>query len=246
MEGEVYLCRWSHRSGEYTITLKRDAKVKAKGSTLDQAEQRIYDQLADRYGDCEPVVEYDRPLPKTAFEEKYGNPAIVRVSGNDNLGPANAGELLVHPPCPTCQRQRLDRTAEQIRYEHRLRGSDGATAWGKAQDVFSEEFLALLNDAEQTAKRFSREVLQRLRGHAWPGNVRALKNLVHHAFIFADDEIGEDCLPPEFSDVASDASALLHMKVGISKRGWTMLATSRLTWLCGAIALDVLSGKGDS
>jgi two-component system, NtrC family, response regulator AtoC len=81
-------------------------------------------------------------------------------------------------------------------------------------EVLAEHFLGLLNQAEQTAKRFSGEVLRRLRAHAWPGNVRELKNVVHHAFIFADDEIGEDCLPPELTGAASGSAALLHMKVG--------------------------------
>jgi DNA-binding NtrC family response regulator len=37
--------------------------------------------------------------------------------------------------------------------------------------------------------------LVRLRSHPWPGNVRELRNVVHRAFIVADEAIGADALP---------------------------------------------------
>ena len=52
-----------------------------------------------------------------------------------------------------------------------------------------------MNEEEKTAKTFSPGALQTLRNHSWPGNVRELKNVIHRAFIIADDEIGPDCLP---------------------------------------------------
>ncbi len=87
---------------------------------------------------------------------------------------------------------------------------------GEDIDLLAEHFLGLLNQAEQTTKKFSRQALQRMRSHRWPGNVRELKNLVHHAFILADEEIGADCLPPELNDTSPASAASLHMKVGTS------------------------------
>ena len=83
-------------------------------------------------------------------------------------------------------------------------------------ELLAEHFLGLLNQAEKTSKKFTRETLQRLSAHRWPGNVRELKNLVHHAFILADDDIEADCLPSDLGGAPAAAAAFLHVKVGIS------------------------------
>jgi two-component system, NtrC family, response regulator AtoC len=80
-------------------------------------------------------------------------------------------------------------------------------------DLLAEHFLALLNKEHDTNKEFTRPALNRLRSHGWPGNVRELKNLVHRAFILAEDHIGLDCLP---LGVQETAGANLNLKVGTS------------------------------
>jgi two-component system response regulator AtoC len=80
-------------------------------------------------------------------------------------------------------------------------------------DLLAEHFLALLNKEHDTSKEFTRPALNRLRSHNWPGNVRELKNLVHRAFILAEDHIGLDCLP---LGVQESAGSSLYLKVGTS------------------------------
>jgi len=80
-------------------------------------------------------------------------------------------------------------------------------------DLLAEHFLALLNKDQDTSKEFTRPALNRLRSHNWPGNVRELKNLVHRAFILAEDHIGLDCLPLGVQDSAGSS---LNLKVGTS------------------------------
>ena len=80
-------------------------------------------------------------------------------------------------------------------------------------DLLAEHFLALLNKEHDTNKEFTRPALNRLRSHGWPGNVRELKNLVHRAFILAEDHIGLDCLP---LGVQESAGSSLNLKVGTS------------------------------
>ena len=62
-------------------------------------------------------------------------------------------------------------------------------------DLLAEHFLSLLNKEQATSKDFTRPALQRLRTHNWPGNVRELKNLVHRAYILAEEHIGIDSAP---------------------------------------------------
>jgi len=79
----------------------------------------------------------------------------------------------------------------------------------RGEDVvlLADEFLGDLNVAEGTSKRFTAGCLERLRRHAWPGNVRELRNVVHRAFILAEENVGVDCLPlPPLSNVRGETS----------------------------------------
>ena len=68
---------------------------------------------------------------------------------------------------------------------------------GEDIQLLAEYFLAQLNERQGTTKRFTEESLERLRSHNWPGNVRELKNVVHRAFIMADQDITPRALPRE-------------------------------------------------
>ena len=62
-------------------------------------------------------------------------------------------------------------------------------------DLLADHFLGLLNRQEGRQKKFTPAALQRLREQRWPGNVRELKNVIHRAYILAEDEIEPACLP---------------------------------------------------
>jgi DNA-binding NtrC family response regulator len=81
--------------------------------------------------------------------------------------------------------------------------------------LLAEYFLGQLNERQGTGKRLTEDSLERLRTHTWPGNVRELKNIIHRAFIMADQEISPRCLPRE---VGGDSGILrsLHFQVGAS------------------------------
>jgi two-component system, NtrC family, response regulator HydG len=78
---------------------------------------------------------------------------------------------------------------------------------GEDLELLASSFLEQLNKAECSNKTLSRAALQRLRAHSWPGNVRELKNVLHRAFILADEEIGPSCFPRELRG-ADSASAV--------------------------------------
>jgi DNA-binding NtrC family response regulator len=68
--------------------------------------------------------------------------------------------------------------------------------------VLAESFLGELNRQEGTRKTLAPPTVAILRRCAWPGNVRELKNVVHRAFLLANEESGEiapSCLAPELS-----------------------------------------------
>jgi two-component system response regulator AtoC len=82
-------------------------------------------------------------------------------------------------------------------------------------DLLAAYFLGQLNERQGTAKGFSAEAMDRLRSHTWPGNVRELKNVIHRAFIMADEEITPRCLPREVGGEAGIARGL-NFQIGAS------------------------------
>ena len=87
----------------------------------------------------------------------------------------------------------------------------------RSEDIqlLAEHFLSQLNERQGTNRRFTEESMERLRTHSWPGNVRELKNVVHRAFIMADQEITPRCLPREVGG-ESGYQRSLHFQVGAS------------------------------
>jgi two-component system, NtrC family, response regulator AtoC len=79
--------------------------------------------------------------------------------------------------------------------------------------LLADHFLSQLNERQGTAKQWTEDTVLRLRAYPWPGNVRELKNVVHRAFIMADDEITPRCLPREVADAAPRG---LEVQVGTS------------------------------
>ena len=98
---------------------------------------------------------------------------------------------------------------------------NGVTIWIPPLRERSGEIAALaqqfLGEAgAQIGRRvhLSRAALARLEQHAWPGNIRELRNAIERAALIADDEIGEEHLQlgpaaPE----AAPSSGLLHEDV---------------------------------
>jgi two-component system response regulator AtoC len=81
--------------------------------------------------------------------------------------------------------------------------------------LLADHFLSQLNERQGTSKRFTEEAMERLISHSWPGNVRELKNVVHRAFIMADQEITPRSLPREVGG-DSGFQRSLHFQVGSS------------------------------
>ena len=81
--------------------------------------------------------------------------------------------------------------------------------------LLADHFLGQLNERQGSAKRFTDDSMERLRSHSWPGNVRELKNVVHRAFIMADQEITPRSLPREVGG-DSGFQRSLNFQVGSS------------------------------
>jgi hypothetical protein len=146
-EGNVYLCVWAKRGNRLTLALKDNPKIKVSAPELDEAEEKMWDLLCEKFGDGEAVLQYVTPPPvaATEFAARYGRPHLVSVSGNDSMG-GLINEKEVHPKgyCRDCQ-DPLVTTKVTPEYDY-VPASDGAVG-----NFFSEQFLSLLTPKEKKA-----------------------------------------------------------------------------------------------
>jgi two-component system response regulator AtoC len=82
-------------------------------------------------------------------------------------------------------------------------------------DLLANHFLADINHTESAHKAFTPEALAQLRTYPWTGNVRELKNVVHRAFIMADDVIDTPYLPRELGALPVVDGNSLNVGVGM-------------------------------
>jgi two-component system, NtrC family, response regulator AtoC len=96
-------------------------------------------------------------------------------------------------------------------------------------ELLAQYFLDLLNAQERTSKHLSRDSNLCLRQYPWPGNVRELRNVVHRAFILADDELELRAVAGQpLSSAAQNDDQLLYIPVGTSiaeAERWMIFAT---------------------
>jgi len=83
--------------------------------------------------------------------------------------------------------------------------------------LLAEHFLALLNDAHDTRKRWAGDAIAELGKRAWKGNVRELKNAVYRSYILADDVLhAESALETSNGTAGPDAPLAFPGRVGMS------------------------------
>jgi DNA-binding NtrC family response regulator len=82
-------------------------------------------------------------------------------------------------------------------------------------ELLANHFLAEMNQSEASTKTLAVEVMDQLRRYHWPGNVRELKNMLHRAFIMAEEVIDMHCLTPELGATSVAAGDALTLRIGM-------------------------------
>ena len=85
MEDNVYLCTWSKSARGFILCVKSRPHVKAEGSTYSEAEERLIEAIQNAGGAMCAVLEFDPPLPKSTFQEKYATPELFLIHGDDRF-----------------------------------------------------------------------------------------------------------------------------------------------------------------
>ena len=184
MEHSVYICSWSRTSDGYTLWVKSRPHVRAAASTYAEAEQRLIEAIQDASGAMQAVMEFDPPLPRSTFEEKYSSPEIYLIGGDDRFNTdaprwrwsETAQEIEERlcwldayyetPVCRKCKHTSGRRNQKPMTLTYAPSKYDGAfgsfgTDGGPNHQLVSEEFLALLTPEEKRRLEFQPTIRKR-------------------------------------------------------------------------------------
>jgi hypothetical protein len=153
MEGGVYRCRWARAGRGFRISLVADPGIAVDGATFEQAEAAFCERLGALYADGEPALEYEIPAPRSALQQRYTEPDLVRLLGAGSFRLLNDAELFSSRACSTCEVRRGVRRDTQIECERIPRSADVASAGVNSAfqhvTIFSEAFVSLLTEPER-------------------------------------------------------------------------------------------------
>lgn len=183
MEHSVYVCSWSRSVRGYSLWLKLRPQVRVTAPTYAEAEEQFIEAIIASGGAMQPVMEFVPPLPVSVRDEKYSDPELYLVCGDERFEtdaprrPSNESadereercrwldSFYTTPVCRTCKYTTGRRNKKQALLTHAGRydgafggfGRDG----GPRHQIFSERFLELLAPAERDRLSFQPTVRKR-------------------------------------------------------------------------------------
>lgn len=195
IEAEMF----GYEKGAFTGALRTHAGVfeRADGGTL------FLDEITEMPADLQTRLL--RVLESSAFFRVGGTREIavdVRIIAASNRDPLHAVEI--------------GQLREDLLYRLAVFPIHVAPLRDRGTDLqlLAEHYLADLNAAAGTHKRFGPGALQRLAHHRWPGNVRELHNAIERAFILCDSQVE----PSPISSTAQSEPLLERDSHGASLR----------------------------
>jgi len=85
---------------------------------------------------------------------------------------------------------------------------------GDDVEQLANHFLEQFNRVDNVNKTLAQPALAVLKAYHWPGNVRELKNVLHRAFIMANDVIDTLSLPSELGNAKPPTGPVFQVRVG--------------------------------
>jgi hypothetical protein len=108
LEHDVYVCGWSKSDEGFELWLKSRPEIRARGRTYEAAEKALIDAIHDRGGAMQAVMEFDPPLPRPEFDDKYSTPVLYLVTGDEEF-------QIDKPPYTPFEDVPPDLTGEELR-----------------------------------------------------------------------------------------------------------------------------------
>lgn len=184
MEHAVYICSWSRSRDGFALWVKTRPNIRASAPTYTQAEERLIEAIQDAGGAMQAVIEFDPPLPKSTLEEKYSNPEVYLIGGDDRFetdaprwkwseSAQEVNERLRwldafydQPVCRKCKYTSGRRNDKPVTLTYAPSKYDGAfgsfgTDGGPDHQLVTEEFLSLLTPDEKRRLEFQPTIRKR-------------------------------------------------------------------------------------
>ncbi len=183
LESELF----GHERGSFTGAVQQHRGVfeRARGGTL----------LLDELGEISPAMQVKllRVLESNEFQ---------RVGGSETLH-ADA-RIIAATHRDLKEEMRQGRFRSDLYYRLKVVKIEIPPLRDRPDDVLvlAQHFLELANEQHGLQRRgFTVEAMRRLRAHAWPGNIRELRNVVASMAVMARGEyLGEEDLPADFQE----------------------------------------------
>lgn len=119
-EGNLWKVTWRRAGQGYRVTVVGSAELHGTGDTLEDALERLEDQLIERVGDAVPHFEWVNPLPEPIGIE--GRDFLYLLCGHHRIDVPYVERLLQRPRCERCHNYSSPRTTEPITLPRRPHG----------------------------------------------------------------------------------------------------------------------------
>lgn len=152
--GQVNVVAWETGADGVNVWLRDHPTLRAKGSSLHEAADALYEQLLQR-GDGEAILEFD-PMPQVDMASRHVVAHYAGLAYNESIEIANDRRALFSGGvCEVCGRGLGHRTAEPLELVRKPRSDVFRAARRWPDDIYpyrscvSERFVGLLTESER-------------------------------------------------------------------------------------------------
>jgi hypothetical protein len=143
-EGNSYASTWKKVGKGFGVSVKGRPELYGEGSTFSEARSALVECIVKATGDGEPVIQFDKALPKGALPEELSRPEILWISGNDTARILDPSRLYEGGICRTCGNPLGNRNAMPVSFLSAPNANSDGVEAPLVASMFSEAFVGLL------------------------------------------------------------------------------------------------------
>lgn len=151
----TYAVSWRQSPDKWELWVRDRPRLRGVGADLDTAWQELVQAITDATGDCEPVLNFDPPLPGPVSDQEYLSDGLMSFigSGYTDLEISGREEHYAGGRCEHCRYARGARTDGEIQLRSSMDEdvSHPSGTWSRFAHpiLVSERFLSLLRPEER-------------------------------------------------------------------------------------------------
>jgi hypothetical protein len=143
-EGNLYRCTWNKVGKDFRITVIGRPELQGEGSSFSEARSALAECILQATGDGEPTFQFDKALPKGVLLEKWSQPELLWISGNDTVRLDKPARLYEGGMCGTCGNPLGNRNAHPVTFSTCPNANSDGIEAPHVSTLFSDAFVDLL------------------------------------------------------------------------------------------------------